>query len=58
MKDYVKPAIEIVELRPEERLACCTGCYKNPSQLANVITWLLLHRRFCKETIVGASTSC
>ena len=47
MKDYVKPAIEIVELRPEERLACCTGCYKKPSAIAIIITWLLLRRRFC-----------
>lgn len=58
MKDYVKPAIEIVELRPEERLACCTGCYKKPSALLNIITYLLLRRRFCKEVVVDMSSKC
>lgn len=25
MKEYVKPTIEFIELKPEERLACVTG---------------------------------
>ncbi|MGN6713104.1 hypothetical protein SAMN02745136_05279 [Anaerocolumna jejuensis DSM 15929] len=42
MKDYVTPTIEIVELRPEERLATCHGGYTNYN-----LWWNLLSVIFC-----------
>ncbi len=42
MKDYITPSIEIVELRPEERLATCHGGYINYN-----LWWNLLSLIFC-----------
>jgi hypothetical protein len=47
MKEYVKPTIEIVELRPEERLAKCNQHYKRPS---GFIDWLF--------SILGICSPC
>lgn len=44
MKDYVKPTIEIVELRPEERLATCYLGLIGPN------IWIFLWELFCGKS--------
>lgn len=39
MKEYVKPTLEAIELRPEERLARCKLVYVAPNLLGQIFGW-------------------
>ncbi|WFR57888.1 hypothetical protein QA584_02060 [Anaerocolumna sp. AGMB13025] len=54
MKDYVKPTIEIVELRPEERLARCREHYCGPNWIVDVLASLLGLCSPCKKSWSGS----
>lgn len=55
MKTYMKPTIEIIELRPEERLASCRHYYSRPSWLVKIIYDIFGWPCRCKSTW---SSSC
>lgn len=57
MKAYVKPTLEVVELRPEERLATCGNSYVN-STLMNVILSLIFGWCTRCKRVWSGSTSC
>lgn len=57
MKAYVKPTLEVVELRPEERLATCGTSYVN-STLANIILALVFGWCTRCRQVWSGSTAC
>ena len=52
MKTYIKPTIEFIELKPEERLACesgysnCGGCCSGGGGGGNSSFWMWCHKSF------------
>ncbi|WOO38834.1 hypothetical protein R2R35_10235 [Anaerocolumna sp. AGMB13020] len=48
MKDYIKPTIEIVELRPEERLATCHIGLSGPDPLTYIWEMIFCRKSRCK----------
>lgn len=57
MKEYVKPTVEIVELRPEERLAKCHQHYQRPSGFVDWLFSMLGMSSPCKNSWNGAKHS-
>lgn len=58
MKEYVRPTIEMVELRPEERLAGCTWGIQGPSLGEAIFCWLFHKKTGCKNAwICGGGNS-
>ena len=52
MKVYVKPILEFIELKPEERLACGSGDSKCYNQLQNLINlWNRSSRRKSRKNL-------
>ncbi len=57
MKDYIKPTIEIIELRPEERLATCGLRYKNNSLMSIILAAIFGWNTKCKKVWSSSTKS-
>lgn len=55
MKEYVRPTIEMVELRPEERLAGCTWGMCGPNPVEAFLCWLFHWHTRCKNAWINGS---
>ncbi|HHU73471.1 MAG TPA: hypothetical protein GXZ28_02445 [Clostridiales bacterium] len=55
MKTYTKPTIEMIELRPEERLATCGTDIKGSNIIIIFLAWLLGFSTRCKIVSVGGN---
>lgn len=54
MKEYIKPTIEIVELRPEERLAGCNFQYKHSTLAMIILSMIFGWCTRCKRVSSGS----
>lgn len=57
LKTYMKPTLEIIELRPEERLATCGSHYVNSTWYIAIISAILGWCTRCKK-VWSSSSQC